>query len=225
MPRIARIVVPEYPHHVTQRGNNRATVFFDDEDRQQYLKLLAKYSKAFSLQIWAYCLMDNHVHLLVVPEKEDSLARGIGLTNQVYTQYLNRKLKQSGRIWQNRFFSCLVEKDDYLWTVARYIERNPVKSGTVEKAEDYRWSSARAHLTSGCDDLLHSPSWIDDKDKSAYADFVLQSDDKAEDRLRSATRTGRPFGSEGFIDTMEETLQTTLRPLKPGRPRKTGERP
>ncbi|WP_321533277.1 transposase [uncultured Desulfuromonas sp.] len=78
-----RIVVPEYPHHVTQRGNTRATVFFDNEDRQQYLKLLAKYSKAFSLQIWAYCLMDNHVHLLVVPEKEDSLARGIGLTNQV----------------------------------------------------------------------------------------------------------------------------------------------
>jgi putative transposase len=178
MPRIARIVVPEYPHHVTQRGNNRATVFFDDEDRLQYLKLLAKYSKAFSLQIWAYCLIDNHVHLLVVPEKEDSLARGIGLTNQVYTQYLNRKLKQSGRIWQNRFFSCLVGQDDYLWTVARYIERNPVKTGTVKKAEDYRWSSARAHLTPARDDLLHSPSWLDGKDRSAYVDFVMQSDDK-----------------------------------------------
>ena len=81
------------------------------------------------MQIWAYCLMDNHVHLLVVPEKEDSLARGIGLTNQVYTQYLNRKLKQSGRIWQNRFFSCLVEQDNYLWTVARYIERKPGQIG------------------------------------------------------------------------------------------------
>ncbi|SDE46146.1 putative transposase [Desulfuromonas thiophila] len=169
--------------------------------------------------------MDNHVHLLVVPEKEDSLARGIGLTNQVYTQYLNRKLKQNGRIWQNRFFSCLVEQDDYLWTVARYIEQNAVKSGTVKKAEDYRWSSARAHLTSGCDDLLHSPSWLACKDRSAYADFIMQSDDKAEDSLRSVTRAGRPFGSEGFIDKMEETLKTTLRPRKPGRPRKTGERP
>ena len=108
MPRIARIVAPGYPHHITQRGNNRAVVFFDDQDRRTYLQLLAKYSKLFALQIWAYCLMDNHVHLLAVPEKENALARGIGLTNQVYTQYLNRKRNQSGRIWQNRFFSCLV---------------------------------------------------------------------------------------------------------------------
>ncbi len=91
--------------------------------------------------------MENHVHLLVVPEKENALARGIGLTNQVYTQYLNRKLKQSGRIWQNRFFSCIVENDEYLWTVARHIECNPIKVGLVGYAEDYRWSSAKAHLT------------------------------------------------------------------------------
>ena len=131
MPRIARIVAPGYPHHITQRGNNRAVVFFDDQDRRTYLQLLAKYSKLFALQIWAYCLMDNHVHLLAVPEKENALARGIGLTNQVYTQYLNRKRNQSGRIWQNRFFSCLVENDQYLWMVARYIERNPIKAGLV----------------------------------------------------------------------------------------------
>ena len=105
MPGIERIVARGYPHHVTQRWNNRATIFFDDQDRQAYLGLLTKCSKAFALQIWAYCLMDNHVHLLAVPEKEQSLARGIGLINQVYTQYLNRKLVQSGRIWQNCFFS------------------------------------------------------------------------------------------------------------------------
>jgi putative transposase len=105
MPRIARIIAPGYPHHITQRGNNRAMVFFDDEDRQAYLKLLAGYSQKHHFQIWAYYLMSNHIHLLAVPEMENSLSRGIGLTNQMYTQYLNRKLKQSGRIWQNRFFS------------------------------------------------------------------------------------------------------------------------
>jgi putative transposase len=115
MPRIARIVATGYPHHVTQRGNNRTTVFFDDEDRQTYLKLLSLYSQKNHLRIWAYCLMNNHIHLLAVPETEIALARGIGLTNQVYTQYLNRKLRQSGRIWQNRFFSCVIDNDQYLW--------------------------------------------------------------------------------------------------------------
>ncbi|HAW53140.1 MAG TPA: transposase, partial [Flavobacteriales bacterium] len=139
MPRIARIVAPGLPHHVTQRGNNRAPVFFSNEDRQIYLKLLADYALKHKLQVWAYCLMDNHVHLLVVPETESSLACGVGLTNQVYTQYLNRKLNQSGRIWQNRFFSSVVENEQYLWAVARYIERNPLKVGLVNSAENYRW--------------------------------------------------------------------------------------
>ncbi len=103
--------------------------------------------------------MDNHAHLLAVPENETSLARSIGLTNMVYTQYLNCKLHQSGRIWQNRFFSCVVENDEYLWAVARDIERNPLKVGLTEKAEDYRWSSAKAHLTGAADELLGQPDW------------------------------------------------------------------
>lgn len=224
MPRIARVIATEYPHHVTQRGNNRATVFFDDQDRCTYLELLTKYSEKFSLQIWAYCLMDNHVHLLTVPEKDNSLARGIGLTNQVYTQYLNRKLNQSGRIWQNRFFSCLVDSDEYLWTVARYIERNPVKAGLAENAEDYDWSSAKAHLTFTKDDLLQSPSWLEEADRINYAEFILYNDETAENNLRKATRSGRPFGSDRFIDQMEFQLNATLRSRKPGRPRKRGER-
>lgn len=220
MPRIARIIAPGYPHHVTQRGNNRSVVFFDDEDRQTYLDLLAKYSKQHSLQIWAYCLMDNHIHLIAVPEKEDSLARGVGLTNQVYTQYLNRKLSQSGRIWQNRFFSCIVEDDEYLWTVARYIENNPLKVGLAERAEDYRWSSAKAHLTGSGDDLLHEPSWLSQEARKDNADFLLQENEDAENTLRKATRTGRPFGSETFIDELELLRNQSLRPRKPGRPKK-----
>ncbi len=220
MPRIARIIAPGYPHHITQRGNNRATVFFDDEDRQTYLKLLSVYARKHALQIWAYCLMDNHVHLLAVPQTERSLARGVGLTNQVYTQYLNRKLRQSGRIWQNRFYSCIVEHEAYLWAVARYIERNPLKAGVVDRVEDYPWSSARAHLIGAKDAVLDEASWLDASQRRRYGEFLLQSKDETDEALRKATRTGRPFGSEGFVDMLEERLHVVLRAKRAGRPPK-----
>lgn len=220
MPRIARVIATEHPHHITQRGNNRAIVFFDDEDRLTYLKLLAVYAEKHHFQIWAYCLMDNHIHLLAVPETETSLARGIGLTNQVYTQYLNRKLNQSGRIWQNRFFSCVVENDQYLWAVARYIERNPVKVGLVEKAEAYRWSSAKAHITGANDNLLGTTLWFSPQEQSAYAEFVVTEDEETDNAIRKATRTGRPFGSESFVDLLEFQLQQPLKAKKRGRPYK-----
>ena len=221
MPRIARVIATEHPHHITQRGNNRAIVFFDDEDRLTYLKLLAVYAEKHHFQIWAYCLMDNHIHLLAVPETETSLARGIGLTNQVYTQYLNRKLNQSGRIWQNRFFSCVVENDQYLWSVARYIERNPVKVGLVDKAEACRWSSAKAHITGANDNLLGTTLWFSPQEQSAYAEFIVAEDEETDNAIRRATRTGRPFGSESFVDLLEFQLQQPLKAKKRGRPYKT----
>lgn len=221
MPRISRIIAPGYPHHVTQRGNNRSPVFFDDEDRETYLELLAGYAEKHQLTIWAYCLMENHIHILAVPENLDSLARGIGLTNQVYTQYLNRKLHQSGRLWQNRFFSCIVEQESHLWAVARYIERNPVKAGLIDRVEDYRWSSAKAHLSGGKDPLLSATStWLSSRKRKSYAEFVRLADDKADEAIRSSTRTGRPFGSEKFIDTLEARLRQPLRRRRPGRPPK-----
>jgi putative transposase len=226
MPRIARIIATGYPHHITQRGNNRATVFFDDEDRQTFLHLLNLYAQKHHLQIWAYCLMSNHLHLLAVPETESSLARGIGLTNQVYTQYLNRKLHQSGRIWQNRFFSCVVENDQYLWAVARYIERNPLKAGLAESAESYRWSSAKAHMIGTSDPLLCANAWLAHDDQNSYAEFVRDEDEETDEAIRKATRTGRPFGSESFMEILEFRLNQSLKPKKPGRPRmKTGECP
>ncbi len=164
--------------------------------------------------------MDNHVHLLAVPETEKSLSRGVGLTNQVYTQYLNRKLNQSGRIWQNRFFSCVVESDRYLWGVARYVERNPVKVGLADRVEEYRWSSAKAHLAGADDPLLKGDSWLEPRDRKMYADFVRENAEEADNAIRKATRTGRPFGSEAFIDGLEFQLNQSLRPRKPGRPRK-----
>jgi len=162
--------------------------------------------------------MNNHIHLLAVPGTESSLARGIGLTNQMYTQFLNRKLKQSGRIWQNRFFSCVVENEQYLWAVARYIERNPLKAGLAELVEEYRWSSARAHVTTAHDPLLSGDSWLSAEEQSAYRDFVCMEDDETDSAIRKATNSGRPFGSESFIDTLEFQLNQALKPGKPGRP-------
>lgn len=221
MPRIARIIAAGYPHHITQRGNNRATVFFDDEDRQTYLKLLAAYTQKYNVQIWAYCLMGNHIHLLAVPETETSLSRGIGLTNQMYTQYINRKLQQTGRIWQNRFFSCVVGSEQYLWAVARYIERNPLQAGLAATAEAYPWSSAKAHIAGTADPLLHGHSWFSPQEQPAYSEFASMADEQIDNAIRKATRTGRPFGSESFIDRLELQLNQSLKPGKPGRPRKT----
>jgi len=222
MPRIGRIIAPGNPHHITQRGNNRATVFFDDEDRLAYLNLLTHYASQYKVKIWAYCLMDNHLHLLAVPEVETSLARGVGLANQVYTQYLNRKRCQSGRVWQNRFFSCVVDDDRYLWAVARYIERNPLKPNLVSRPEQYPWSSAAAHLTGKDDEILAPTSWLELSERADYADFVRLGDEQADEAIRKATSTGRPFGSEGFIDGLEHRLGQAMRPRRPGRPRKTG---
>jgi len=132
MPRIAGVCAAGYPHHITQRGNNKEKVFFDDEDRRLYLDILQRYKNKYGIKILAYCLMGNHVHLLVVPGQERALARAMGGTNLVYTQYVNRKYNRSGRLWQSRFFSSVVEEEPYLWAVMRYMEQNPVRAKLVK---------------------------------------------------------------------------------------------
>ncbi|SEM22795.1 putative transposase [Syntrophus gentianae] len=137
MPRIARIIAPHYPHHVTQRSNNRVDVFLDDEDKAKYLSLLKDYNERLAVDVWAYCLMTNHVHILAVPARNVSLSRCIGRTNLLYTQHVNRKYNRSGRLWQNRFFSTIIDTESsYLWAVARYIEQNPVKSALVTRPDE-----------------------------------------------------------------------------------------
>ena len=223
MPRIARVCAVNYPHHVTQRGNNKEAVFFDDEDREFYLKIIGGYSKKWGLEIWAYCLMPNHVHLLVVPKQEESLARGIGGTNLVYTQYINRKYERSGRLWQNRFYSTIIEKESYLLTATRYIERNPVRAKIVKNAEDYKWSSATAHIMRTKDDIL-SKNWLDEKELKTYKDFItIIENDKEVDFIRKATSVGRPLGTERFVKTLETLLCRDLLPKKIGRPKKKEE--
>ncbi|MBI3378286.1 MAG: transposase [Nitrospirae bacterium] len=222
MPRIARVCAEGYPHHITQRGNNKEKTFFDDEDKRFYLDALQRYKDKYKMKILAYCLMGNHVHILAMPEKETSLARGIGGTNLLYTQYINRKYNRSGRLWQNRFFSSVVEKEPYLWAVMRYIEHNPVRAKLVRRAEDYAWSSARAHLSGIKDDVLAKESCFSEKEIKSYKEFLTEDAKEINATIRRATSTGRPFGSEGFIKKLERILKRNLFPRKGGRPKIKG---
>jgi len=133
MPRIARVVAVGEPHHVIQRGNRRQIVFFHDGDKQAYLKILKLHSRLFEFQVWAYCLMDNHVHLIIVPEKEDSLVKGIGEIHKLYTRMVNFREGWRGYLWQGRFKSVPLG-EHYLYAAVRYVERNPVRAGNCSKS-------------------------------------------------------------------------------------------
>lgn len=190
MSRTFRVVMPGCPYHITQRGNNRQKVFFDDQDHLSYLNLLKRYTQKYKLDVWSYCLMPNHVHLLVVPHEEHSLARGIGVTNMTYTQYVNKKYRRVGRVWQNRFFSSHIENDSYLWAVSRYIENNPVAAGLVGNAEDFEWSSARHHVQQEPDPLISSGCWITETDLPSYRSFLKEDNKKVTAYISQAASKG-----------------------------------
>jgi putative transposase len=220
MPRIARVVAVGLPHHVTQRGTNREQVFFDDDDRRFYLWTLAQYRRKYAVDIWGYCLMDNHMHALAVPHQPDSLARCLACTNLVYTQRVNRKQGRSGRLWQNRFFSCPVDKDEYLWPVLRYIDRNPVRSHTVRQAWEYQWSSARHHVAGEADVLLNEPDWlVAELRRRKYRSYLKDESEELAWEIRRTTATGRPLGSSAFLAALESSLDRALGVGRRGRPR------
>jgi len=213
MLRIARVVVPGYPHPVTQRGSRRAEVFFDPRDREQYRSLLREYAQRHGVRIWAYCLMTSHVHFVGVPLSREVLGRGFRDTHQAYASWLNRRLHPSGHLWQGRFFSAGLD-DAHLWACVRYVERNPVRAGRVERAEQWPWSSAAAHCGLRTDAVL-SPiemPWPV-ADWSAY----LRTEEEAMvERIRRQTLAGRPCGGREFVERLEEALGRILHPRKRG---------
>jgi putative transposase len=225
MSRIARVVAVGLPHHVTQRGNNRGQVFFDDDDRRFYLWTLAQYRRKYGVDVWGYCLMDNHMHALAVPHEVDSLARCFAGTNLIYTQHVNRKQGRSGRLWQNRFFSCPVDKDDYLWPVLRYIDRNPVRSKMVRQAWEYSWSSARHHVTGGADPLLNEPDWlVAELRQQNYRSYLRDEPEEQAAEIRRMTATGRPLGESTFLSTPESRLDRVIGVQRRSRPRSDTEK-
>jgi putative transposase len=219
MPRIARAVAVRFPHHVIQRGNNKEKVFFEEEDRQKYLELLKKYSDKWECPILAYCLMNNHVHLLARPKRDESLYKMMQGITLCYTQHINRKYEKTGRLWESRYHSCIVDREHYLWAVARYIEQNPKRAKIVKKEEGYSYSSAKAHIEGKRDDIL-GEELFNDTQRKDYIAFIRENITEDEmHRLKYATRTGRPFGDDNFIKKMEKKLDKRFILQKPCRPK------
>ncbi|MBM3319162.1 MAG: transposase [Candidatus Eisenbacteria bacterium] len=215
MGRLPRVVLPDLPFHVTQRGNLRSTVFLSDEDREAYLDFFHCYAEKHLLEVWAYCLMTNHVHHVVVPRATESLTRTIHDAHTKYSRYFLGRQGLRGHLWQGRFFSCPLD-EVHLWKAVRYVEQNPVRAGMVEKAEDYPWSSAASHCGLWADAILSSgfppPGVIEDW--RAWLSEGL--DEKGVAVLRLRTRTGRPCGSDLFLNHLETALGRVLRPKQPG---------
>lgn len=213
MVRIARVIATGIPHHVTQRGNRRLTTFFGEEDYNAYIDLMAEWCGKCGVEIWAYCLMPNHVHLIAVPESEDGLRRGIGEAHRRYSRMINFRQDWRGHLWQGRFASFPMD-ESYLLAAVRYVELNPVRAGLVQDRASWQWSSARAHLA-GLDDQLVKVAPL----LGMVGDwnlFLSAATDEEMEKIRRHERSGRPLGSESFVERLESTLDRILKSGKPG---------
>jgi putative transposase len=215
MARKARVVAVDMPHHVTQRGNRRQQVFFCDEDYEAYKLLLAECCENAGVKVWAYCLMPNHVHLVLVPTTQNGLRDALKATHRQYTRHINFREGWRGYLWQGRFSSFPMD-EKYLLACARYVEMNPVRARLVTKPEQWRWSSARAHLGLAADGLVDInalESFVPD-----WQAFLAEACSHEEyEEIRAGERTGRPLGSSSFIKKLEEHLGRPLARQKPGR--------
>lgn len=182
------------------------------------MKILKNNSKKSGIEIWVYCLMDNHIHFIAVPETIESFARGIGETHRKYTTVINTINNWKGYLWQGRFISYPLD-DRYLFTAARYIELNPVKIGLVKQPEEYQWSSARAHILKEKDPLLSDfDIFFEIKD---WSNFLNQGLTESEiKQIAEHEKSGRPLGNDEFIRKIEEMTGRTLRKKRPGRRKK-----
>lgn len=219
MPRIARIIAPGIPHHVTQRGNRRMETFFRDEDYQAYLALMAEWCRKCNVAIWAYCLMPNHVHLIAVPETEEGLRLAIGEAHRRYSAMINRRQKWTGHLWQGRFSSFPMD-ETYLLAAVKYIEMNPVRANLAPGPYSWQWSSAMAHAA-GQDDMLVKVAPLLEM-VGAWKQFLSDANEEDADKIRGHERTGRALGGDTFLDSLEFSLQRIVKPRKAGRKKITG---
>ncbi len=219
MARIARLVVPGYAHHVTQRGVRRMATFMQDSDYSDYLTLVSEACKKAGTEVWGYCLMPNHVHLIMVPSHKDGLRAALGEAHRRYTRMINFREGARGHLWQERFASFVMD-GQHLVTCARYVELNPVRAGMVPRPEDWAWSSARAHLE-GNDDALAKVSPLLEEVPDWAALLQGGVEDAEMKRLQMHTRTGRPLGADAWVEHLEKQEGRRLAAQRPGRPKKT----
>ena len=217
MARLARIVVPGLAHHVTQRGNGRQRTFFSDEDYALYRDLLARNCRAANVEIWAWCLMPNHVHLLLVPQDADGIRRALSKVHRAYAGAIHARERRSGHFWQGRFGSVALD-EDHLLSAFRYVALNPVRARLARRAQDWPWASTRAYLSGEADGVTSTASML-----SRYPDMagLFESprvhDKAAFERLRQAETIGRPLGGKTFVEALSAQLNRELAPGRRGR--------
>lgn len=219
MARLARIVIPNIPHLITQTGNRGQDVFFGEDDALSYIDTMAAQCARFGVDIWAYCLLRNRVHFLAVPEDENGLARTLGETHRRYTNRINERKGWTGHLWQSRFSSFPLE-ERYVLPAAQFIEMTPVMAGLAKDPAAFKWSSAKAHLR-GQDDTLcqTTPLLLRVSDWDIFLQNPVNLGDM--DKITSHIKTGRPLGSAEFIETLETQTGRSLKKKKPGRKPKT----
>ena len=227
MPRRPRVALPNIPLHIIQRGNNRQACFYADQDYQFYLEWLGKYAEETGCAIHSYVLMTNHVHMLLTPDKAESVGQMMKKLGQRYVQYVNRTYRRSGTLWEGRFRSCLIQDETYLLTCHRYIELNPVRAGMVEHPADYPWSSYHANgQGKGSTILEPHPLYAalgrsNIERQAAYLElFRYQIEPGVIDEIRKSTNGNFVLGDDRFAEQVEAMLGRRARPGKSGRPRR-----
>ncbi len=219
MPRYARVNVPNAAHHVYQRSINDQAVFTSEKDRRVYLQLLRKNAHQYNLDILAYCLLRDCVHLVVIPRQHDSLAKAVGRTHYGYAQYYNQRRGFEGRLWRNRFQSCPLD-DRYKRAAVKFVELQPLYRRLVREPEKYRWSSAACRYN-GQDpyDLLNKKLWPASVTPQKWRTFLkTKLDEEIRDKIRMYTQTGRPLGTAHFVANLEKKFHRRLHPMPVGRP-------
>ncbi len=200
MAKIRRIVIPNTPHLVTQRGVRSMNIFFKEEDYIYYKKMLLEQCKIHSLKVVSYCLMTNHVHLIVIPKNKESLSKAIGETHRLYTRKINFEQKVKGHLFQERFYSTPLDETHFLYAL-RYVEQNPVKAYMVKYPWEYKYSSVRYRLKLIKEDLLLSSC----KEIDGIEDYKKFLQEEAKIKLiKEKTRTGKPCGDKDFYDKIQE---------------------
>ncbi|MFO1014137.1 MAG: transposase [Caulobacteraceae bacterium] len=223
MARLARIVVPGLPHHVTARGNRREPIFFEAGDQELYLDILAEETAKHDVAVWAYCLMPNHVHLILCPATAEGLARAIGQAHRRWANFINMRGRWRGHLFDSRYASVAMDERHVLAAV-RYVALNPVRARLALKATDWPWSSVHAHLKAEDDGLVvTAPVLARTPDFAAL--ITGDPDDKAFTAIRAAERTGRPLGPREFVEDLERLLGRPIARRAAGRKRKVAAEP
>ena len=219
MARLARSTLTGYPHQVTQGGNYGQTVFAEEADYRMYLSWLCECSRRYSIEIWAYCLMPNHVHFVCVPRADAALAHGFNALHMRYAQYYHGKKGVTGHLWKGRFLSCMLD-DRSVFEEVRFIENNPVRAGLVAHAEDYPWSSARHHVLGVRDPALSDACFLKQEIHDWRSYLSGEQDEQVLGKTRLNSRTGRPAGAPDWVHRLETIVGRRLEALPRGRPRK-----